>query len=331
VLFFPRRLAIGGSVLSGRSRSFFLAPGPAPLHLFRHERCAAFGADLDRFEVLAAETMGIQQRVPLSVDHVDIAPVHNRHDNRVKASPFLRQTILVAQRPLLVRHPDEREPVDEFLQPVGEDRSGDAKALLEICKPAHPHETDRKISNVQRSPLTDTVRAIEQLSSLSSLHRMRFFQHRVFSPCEMMQRGWFDIQTVEVQAAPVRCAALRQVPTDQPGKVILTPRLASDRAASPVLIISRAISQPLMQSQNALMPRRSVGSPTTSIRLNLTPSWLSHLHHRAGKTALGEDRDAFDESRDMMRDDFALNVLSYPIRHCFVLLSAMVGVVVHAE
>jgi len=105
--------------------------------LLRHERHSAFGAHHHRIEILAAEIVTVQQRAPLFACHIDITPVDDRHDDRVEVEPFLRQAILITHRPLLVGHLHEHELVDEFLEPAGEDRAGDAEALLEILKPPH--------------------------------------------------------------------------------------------------------------------------------------------------------------------------------------------------
>src|ERR1700730_13453279 len=56
-----------------------------------------------------------------------------------------------------------------------------------------------------------------------------------------------------------------------------------------------------------------------------------HLDHKAGKTALWEDRRALHEQHDIVLADLALDALLYWIFHCFDLLSGMVGVVVRAE
>ena len=71
---------------------------------------------------------------------MNIAPVDDRHDDRVEVEPFLCQTILISHRPLLVGHFDEHKFVDELLEAAGEDRSGDAEALLEIFKAPHAQE-----------------------------------------------------------------------------------------------------------------------------------------------------------------------------------------------
>ena len=109
--------------------------------LLRHERLTAFGEHHDRIEILTAEIVGVQQRPPLLPGHVDIAPVDDRHDDRVEVEPFRRQAILITRRPLLVGHFGEHELVDKLLQATGKDRSGDAETLLEILEPPNAQET----------------------------------------------------------------------------------------------------------------------------------------------------------------------------------------------
>jgi hypothetical protein len=103
----------------------------------RRERIAAFRAHHHRIEILPADIVSVQHRAPFLVSHVDIAPVDDRHDYREEVEAFLRQAVFITQRALLVGHLDEHELVDELLQSIGEDRAGDAEALLEILKPPH--------------------------------------------------------------------------------------------------------------------------------------------------------------------------------------------------
>src|SRR5215218_5408764 len=65
------------------------------------ERLAAFRADHYRVERLAAAHVLVQQRAALLAGHVDVAPMHDGHDNRVEIEPLLGQPVLVAQGPLL--------------------------------------------------------------------------------------------------------------------------------------------------------------------------------------------------------------------------------------
>jgi glutathione S-transferase len=115
----------------------FRAGARMNMDLPRYKRLAACGAHHDRIEILAAQVMGAQQRSAFFAGHVDIAPVDDRHDDRVKIKPFLRQAVLITLRPLLVGDFDEHELVDEFPEPAGEDRAGDTKPLLEIFEPPH--------------------------------------------------------------------------------------------------------------------------------------------------------------------------------------------------
>ena len=92
---------------------------------------------MDRIEILAAKIVSVEQRAALFAGHVDIAPMDNRHDDRVEVEPFLRQAILITWRPLLVGHFDEHKLVDELLKSAGEDRAGNPEALLEILEPPH--------------------------------------------------------------------------------------------------------------------------------------------------------------------------------------------------
>src|SRR6516162_10035559 len=122
------------------SRAFGAGPG-MHMDLLRRKRLAAFGAHHHRIEILAAEIVGVYQRPSLLSRHVDIAPVDDRHDDRVEVEPLRRQAILITHRPLLVRHLGEHKFVDEFFEAAGEDRSGDAQTLLEILEPPYAQET----------------------------------------------------------------------------------------------------------------------------------------------------------------------------------------------
>ena len=70
------------------------------VNLLRHNRLAAFRAHHHWIEILAAEIMHVQQRPPLPSRHADVAPMHDRHGDRVEGEPFRRQAILIARRSL---------------------------------------------------------------------------------------------------------------------------------------------------------------------------------------------------------------------------------------
>ena len=50
--------------------------------------------------------------------------------HREEVELFLGQAVLITSRALLVGYLDEHEFVDELFQPIGEDRAGNAEALL---------------------------------------------------------------------------------------------------------------------------------------------------------------------------------------------------------
>src|SRR5690554_3011180 len=53
----------------------------------------------------------------------------------------LGESILLAQWPLLVGHPDQYAMVDQLLQPVSQYMPGDAQALLELVETPDPQKT----------------------------------------------------------------------------------------------------------------------------------------------------------------------------------------------
>ena len=63
---------------------------------FGRQRLTAFRADHYGIEHLLAALVFVQQRPSARVDHVDVAPVHDRHDDRIEVEALLRQDILVA-------------------------------------------------------------------------------------------------------------------------------------------------------------------------------------------------------------------------------------------
>ena len=103
----------------------------------REKRRAAFGAYKDGIEILAAQIVRVQQRAPFLPGHVDIAPMHDRHHDRVEVESLRRQAILIAHRPLLLGHFDEHKLVDQLFEPAGKDRPSDAETLLEVLEPPH--------------------------------------------------------------------------------------------------------------------------------------------------------------------------------------------------
>lgn len=66
---------------------------------------AAFGADQNRIEHLLTRLMFMQHRATACIHHMGVAPVHDRHDDRVKVEAPLSQDVLVALRRVLIRGP----------------------------------------------------------------------------------------------------------------------------------------------------------------------------------------------------------------------------------
>src|ERR1700720_2153999 len=72
---------------------------------FCGQRFTAFRADHYGIEHLLAALVFVQQRPSARVDHVDVAPVHDRHDDRIKVEALLRQNIFVALWRFLIGDP----------------------------------------------------------------------------------------------------------------------------------------------------------------------------------------------------------------------------------
>src|SRR5690606_41770841 len=59
----------------------------------------------------------------------------------MQVQPPLGESILLAQWPLLVGHPDQYAMVDQLLQAVSQYMPGDARARLELVETPDPRET----------------------------------------------------------------------------------------------------------------------------------------------------------------------------------------------
>jgi len=119
------------------------------VHLACIERLVAFGADHHRIECLAADLVLVQQRAAAFVHHVNVAPVHDRHQDRIEVETLLRQDVLVAFRAVLVgRAPQHAEP-HELLQAVGEQVAGDAELRLKFLEAA---DAEKAVAKNQQAP-----------------------------------------------------------------------------------------------------------------------------------------------------------------------------------
>src|SRR5438046_150756 len=90
------------------------------MNLFGRKGLAAFGAHHDWIKVLAAFAVLVQQRPPAFVDHVGVAPMHNRHHDRIEIETLLRQGILVASRRLLIWNAAQHALPNQLFQPLCE-------------------------------------------------------------------------------------------------------------------------------------------------------------------------------------------------------------------
>lgn len=99
-----------------------------------------FRTGQDGIKLMSALNVIVHQRPPLPVDHVDIAPMDDRHDDRIEIQPLVREPILVPNGALLIGNLRQNEMLNEFVQPVGQDRPSDAEACVKILKSPHLHE-----------------------------------------------------------------------------------------------------------------------------------------------------------------------------------------------
>lgn len=70
----------------------------------RRQRLAALRADHDGIKHLMAVLVFVQQRSSARVDHVNVAPMHDRHDDRIEVEILLRQDVFIALARLAVEN-----------------------------------------------------------------------------------------------------------------------------------------------------------------------------------------------------------------------------------
>src|SRR5260370_32020951 len=193
--------------------------------------------------------------------------------------------------------------------------------------------------------MTETARAIEKFSSLSSFQRI----YSSANACCLLTPSLDDI-TQRVQysnyrgyrGALARSALAHQRRSDRNGGGRHATRrqqlselsgfehLADDVAAADELAFDVELRNrwPVRACLHPLAGRWIAEHLDT---FELDAQVAQHLHHQVGKTALGEDRSAVHEQHDIVPADLALDALLYWILHSFDLLSGTVGVVVRAE
>ena len=82
----------------------------------------------------------MQQGWPILAGIMFIAPMDNRHHERVKREPLFRQSILISHRPILIPGTLQYALIDERPQSIRDDRARYSQAPLEILKPANTPE-----------------------------------------------------------------------------------------------------------------------------------------------------------------------------------------------
>ena len=98
----------------------------------------ALRADHHWIEHLSAKLVLIEPGPPTLVDHVDVAPMHDRHHDRVEIESLLGQDVFVALRPRLVRNSTQYAVAHQLPEPVGQNVARHFKPRLKILKAPHP-------------------------------------------------------------------------------------------------------------------------------------------------------------------------------------------------
>ena len=82
-----------------------------------------------------------------------VAPVHERHQGRGEIGPLGGQSVLVADRTVLIRHPVDDPEIGQPLESVGQEVAGNAQVTVQGLEPAHtPEEVPQ---DEQGPPITD--------------------------------------------------------------------------------------------------------------------------------------------------------------------------------
>ncbi len=74
------------------------------MNFLGQQRLAALGAHDDGIKYLPALAVLMQHGTPAFVDHVGIAPMHQRHYDRIEIETLLGQDVFVPLRRFLVRN-----------------------------------------------------------------------------------------------------------------------------------------------------------------------------------------------------------------------------------
>ena len=99
------------------------------------------------------------------LDHVLVTPPHEGHQRGVEPKPLSREHVLEALRPLLVAPAVEDPVLDEAGEAVERMLRATPRFPWIASKRRTPKKASRRMSIVQRSPMTPSVRATEQFQS----------------------------------------------------------------------------------------------------------------------------------------------------------------------
>jgi hypothetical protein len=119
------------------------------MDFLRQKRFAAFGAHHDGIEHLAALAVLMQQGPSAFVDHVGVAPMHERHHHWIEIEALLGEDVFVPLGRFLIGNAAQHALPDQLLQPFGEQMAGDPERGLKSLKPARAQEA---LAQDQKAP-----------------------------------------------------------------------------------------------------------------------------------------------------------------------------------
>src|SRR5437899_1390938 len=98
---------------------------------------------------MSVKVSGEKLQAPLLFAQVFVAPLAKRGQRDVQVETLLRQLVLVPLRALAVEDPLQHALVDQPVEPVGQDVTGDSQALLEFVEAV---QTEQDVADDQQRP-----------------------------------------------------------------------------------------------------------------------------------------------------------------------------------
>ncbi|OQW59475.1 MAG: hypothetical protein A4S14_05835 [Proteobacteria bacterium SG_bin9] len=111
------------------------------MHFLGIERLTALGAHHHGVEFMLAVHMVMDPRSPTFVSKVNIPPMHQRHHDRIKIEPLLRQDVFVARRRLLIGNTPQHTDADQLFKPICKQMPGYTEGRLKTLEATRTHET----------------------------------------------------------------------------------------------------------------------------------------------------------------------------------------------